>query len=125
VLTSEGLVGRIAAVGPNRAQVLLLGDPNLRVAALIQEKDVRENGIVLSSSGPLDSMVDFQYFSRNTGIKPGQSVITSGDGGVFPKGILIGKIVDIRNNNVGLSTEARVKIAANLNSLEEVSVMFP
>lgn len=126
VLTSAGLVGRIAAIGQNRAQVLLLGDPNLRVGALVQDKDVRENGIVMSSSGPLDdNMVDLQYFSRNTAIKPGQNVLTSGDGGVFPKGILIGQIVDIRNNNVGLSTEARVKVAANLNSIEEVWVMFP
>jgi rod shape-determining protein MreC len=126
VLTSSGLVGRIAAVGQSRAQVLLLGDPNLRIGALVQDKDVRENGIIASSSAPLDNnMVEFQYFSRSTAIKPGQTVYTSGDGGVFPKGILIGQIVDIRNNNGGLSTEARVKIAANLNSLEEVAVMLP
>ncbi len=126
VLTAEGLAGRVANVGPNRSQVLLLGDPNLRVAALVQDKDVRENGIIMPSSTPLDNtMVDLQYFSHNTAIKPGQSVITSGDGGVFPRGILIGQIVDMRNNNVGLSTEARVKISANLNSLEEVWVMFP
>ena len=126
VLVTEGLVGRISIVGENRSQVLLLGDPNLRVAALVQDKDVRENGIIMSSSSPLDNtMVGLQYFSRNTAIKPGQSVITSGDGGVFPRGILIGQIVDTRNNNVGLATEARVKIAANLNALEEVWVMFP
>lgn len=125
VLTSEGLVGRVAAVGANRSRVLLLGDPNLRIGALVQDKDERENGIIISSSGPLDQMVAFQYFSRNRVIKPGQAVITSGDGGVFPKGILIGQIVDIRSNSAGLSTEARVKVAANLNSLEEVWVMFP
>jgi rod shape-determining protein MreC len=126
VLTSEGLVGRVVAVGPSRAQVLLLGDPNLRVGAVIQDKDVRENGIIISSSTPLDNnMVEFQYFSRNTAIKPGQTVITSGDGGVFPKGIVIGQIVDLQTKSAELSTEARVKIAANLNSLEEVWVMFP
>ncbi len=126
VLVSSGLIGRIAAVGANRSQVLVLGDPNLRVGAMIQEKEVRENGIIISTSGPLDNnLVNFQYFSRNTEIKPGQSVITSGDGGVFPKGILIGQIVDLRENNTGLSTEARVKLGANLSSLEEVWVMFP
>lgn len=126
VLTAEGLVGRVAAVGQNRAQVLLLGDPNLRVGALIQDKDLRENGIIASSSAPLENnMVEFQYFSHSTAIKPGQTVITSGDGGVFPRGIHIGQIVDVRNNNGGLSTEARVKVAANLNSLEEVWVMLP
>jgi rod shape-determining protein MreC len=123
VLTSDGLVGRIAAVAANRSLVLLLGDPNLRVGALVQE--VRENGIVQSSGTPIDRMVEFQFFSHNTAIKPGQNVISSGDGGVFPKGILIGQIVDIGENNTGLSTQARVKLAADLNSLEEVFVMFP
>ena len=126
VLTSEGLVGKINLVGSNRSQVVLLGDPNLRIGATVQDKEVRENGIVISSGSPLDrNMVDFQYFSRNNAIKPGQSVITSGDGGVFPKGILIGQIVDLHNNTSGLSTEARVSVAANLNALEEVWVMFP
>ncbi len=126
VMISDGLVGRVSVVGANRSQVLLLGDPNLRVGALIQDKEVRENGIIISSSGPLDNnMVDLQYFSRNSAIKPGQPVVTSGEGGIFPKGILIGQIVDIRNNSVGLSTEARVKITANLSSLEEVWVIFP
>lgn len=126
VLTSEGLVGRIAVSGSNRSRVLLLGDPNLRVGALVQDKEVRENGIIMSGSGPLDyNLVDLQYFSRNTAIKPGQNVVTSGDGGIFPKGILIGQIVDTRNDHIGLSIEARVKLAANLNTLEEVWVMWP
>ncbi len=126
VLVPEGLVGRISAVGATRSQVLLLGDPNMRVGALVQDKDARENGIVISSSSPLEqSMVTFQYFSRSSVIKPGQNVITSGEGGVFPKGIPIGQIVDIRDNSLGLSTDARVRVSADLNSLEEVLVMFP
>lgn len=126
VLTAEGLVGRIAVTAPNRSLVLLLGDPNLRVGAIISDKDVHEAGIVLSTSAPLDNnMVQFQYFSHNTAIKPGQSVVTSGDGGVFPKGIPIGQIVDLQSKSTELSTEARVKVAANLNALEEVWVMFP
>ncbi len=126
VLTSQGLVGRTSVVGQNRSQVLLLGDPNLRVGASISDKEVRENGITISTSGPLDNnLVNFQYFSRNNAVKPGQTVITSGEGGVFPKGIVIGQILDVRNSNIGVSSEARVKVAANLNSLEEVWVMFP
>lgn len=126
VLTSDGLVGRIAVVGSGRSLVLLLGDPNLRVGATIADKDVHETGIIISTTAPLDNnMVDFQYFSRNTAIKPGQTVMTSGDGDVFPRGIPIGQIVDLRNKSGELSTEARVKVAAELNSLEEVWVMFP
>jgi rod shape-determining protein MreC len=125
VRTIEGLVGRISAVGATRSQVLLLGDPNLRVAAVIQ--DTRETGIVLSdSSYPLENnMVDLGYLSRTSEIKPGQIVETSGDGGLFPKGIRIGQIVDSQPADQGLSMEARVKLFARMNALEEVWVMLP
>ena len=52
-------------------------------------------------------------------------MVTSGEGGIFPKGIPIGKIVDVQPVDYGSRTEARVKLAANLNALEEVWVMFP
>jgi len=125
VRTMEGLIGRISAVGATRSQVLLLGNPDLKVAAVIQ--DTRETGIVFSgSSNPLENnMVDLGYLSRSSEIKPGQIVATSGDGGLFPKGIPIGTIVDSQPADQGLSMEARVKLFAKMNSLEEVWVMGP
>lgn len=125
VRTMEGLVGRISVVGTTRSQVILLGDPNLKVAAVIQ--DTRETGIVFSgSSNPLENnMVDLGYLSRASEIKPGQIVETSGDGGLFPKGIRIGQIVDSQPADQGLSMEARVKLFAKMNALEEVWVVLP
>ena len=70
-------------------------------------------------------LVELGYLSRNANLKPGQNVVTSGEGGIFPKGIPIGKIVDVQPVDYGSRTEARVKLAANLNALEEVWVMFP
>ncbi len=58
-------------------------------------------------------------------MKSGQGVITSGLGGVFPKGIPIGQMVDARPVEFGLYTEARVKLSANLGALEQVWVLFP
>ncbi len=126
VLTADGLVGRVSALGDTRAQVLLLGDPNLRVGAVV-EGETRETGVILSNtSKPLENnMVDLGFLSRNSAVKPGQPVVTSGDGGIFPKGILIGHVVDSRPVEYGLSTEARVKLAARLSALEEVWVMLP
>jgi rod shape-determining protein MreC len=124
VLTSEGLVGRIAVVGFDRAQVVLTGDPNCKVSALV-ENESRDTG-VLRPSGPLESdLVVLSYLPRSTTVKPGQNVVTSGLGGVFPKGIPIGKVVDTRPVEYGLYVEARVKLAANLNALEEVWVLLP
>jgi rod shape-determining protein MreC len=124
VLTAEGLVGRVSTVGLTRSQVVLIGDPNCHVSALV-ENPAHDMGIV-SASGPLDvSLVDLTYLSGSASLKPGQNVITSGLGGVFPKGISVGQVVDSRPVEFGLYTEARVKLSANLGALEQVWVLFP
>jgi rod shape-determining protein MreC len=124
VLTTDGLVGRISSVSFTRSQVTLLGDPNCKVSARV-ENETHDAGII-GSSGPLETdFVWLGYLSRNANLKPGQSVVTSGEGGIFPKGIPIGKIVDVQPVDYGSRTEARVKLAANLNSLDAVWVMFP
>jgi rod shape-determining protein MreC len=125
VLTSEGLVGRVAEVGYTQSQVVLLGDPDCRVAVMISDNG--EQGVIApSTSNPLDySIVEMGFISRNAKLSPGQKVITSGVGGVFPKGIPVGVIVDSRSIGYGLYNEARVKLNVRLNSLEEVFVRIP
>jgi len=129
VLTPDGLVGRLQSVGEARSQVVLLGDPNLRVAAKVAGPGPAnsETGIIaVNSSTPQEEgMIDLDLLSGASGVEPGQSVVTSGEGGVFPVGIPIGTIVDKRPKEYGLSTEARVKLAANLSGLEEVWVILP
>jgi len=124
VLTTDGLVGRISSVSLTRSQVTLLGDPNCKVAARV-ENETRDTGVI-GPGGPLDTeLVELGYLSRNASLKPAQDVLTSGEGGIFPKGIPIGKIVDVQPVDYGSRTAARVRLAANLNALEEVWVMFP
>jgi rod shape-determining protein MreC len=124
VLTPEGLVGKILTVGLTRSQVVLLGDPNCKISALV-ENDTRNMGII-ESAGPFDgSLLTLDYLSKDATLKPGENVVSSGLGGIFPKGIPIGKIVDSRQVEDGLYTEARVRLAANLSGLEEVWVLFP
>jgi rod shape-determining protein MreC len=124
VLTSDGLVGRIAYVSLTRSQVMLVGDPNCKVAAQVVNEG-RDTGVI-GASGPLETeLVVLGYLSRNANLKPAQNVVTSGEGGIFPPGIPIGKIVDVQPVDYGTRAEARVKLAANLNALEEVWVLFP
>lgn len=123
VLTAEGLVGRISSVSLTRSQVVLLGDPNCKVAARVENAS-RDTGVI-GGSGPLETGIcEMAYLSRTADLKPGQNVWTSGLGGIFPKDILIGKILDSRSEDYGMSAVARVKLAANLGSLEEVWVMM-
>jgi rod shape-determining protein MreC len=123
VLSIDGLVGRISSVSLTRSQVVLLGDPNCKVAARV-DNQTRDTGVI-GGSGPLQSaIVEMGYLSRTADLKPGQNVWTSGLGGIFPKDIFIGKIIDARSDDFGMSSVARVKLGANLSALEEVWVMM-
>lgn len=124
VLTAEGLVGRVTEVGYTQSQVVLLGNPDCRVSAMIEE--TRDQGMIApSSSSPIDNiLVDLGNLSRNSKLSSGQRVVTSGLGGIFPKGILIGKIVDFRQVEY-FYPEARVALAVKMNALEEVWVKLP
>ena len=126
VLSSDGaLVGRVASVGLYDAQVVLIGDRNCRVSALVEDA-ARDMGVITAASEPTDtSLVDLAYLASNAGLKPGQAVVTSGIGGLFPKGIPVGRIADSWTADNGLSTVARVKLDANLGSLEQVWVLLP
>ena len=124
VLTTDGLVGRVSSVSYTHAQVVLISDPNCKVSALV-ENPAHDIGVI-SPGGPLDnSFVQLSYLSGNATLQAGQKVVTSGLGGVFPKGIPIGQVVDARPVEFGLYTEARVKLLVNLGSLEQVWVLFP
>src|SRR5205814_864722 len=81
----------------------------------------------IGASGPLDSgFVEMNcYMPRLANLKPGQTVKTRGDAGIFPPNIVIGQIVDSQPAEYGLYTVARVRLAANWNALEEVWVVFP
>jgi rod shape-determining protein MreC len=123
VLTSDGLVGRISSVGYTRSQVVLIEDPSCRVSARVLNP-AHDLGVI-SSGGPMEnSLVELAYLSGNANLKPGQEVVTSGAGGIFPPGIPIGQIVDSGQAEYGLYTEARVKLSANLGALDQVLVLL-
>jgi len=122
VMTMDGLIGRVTAVGLTRSQVVLIGDPNCRVAAQV-ENEARDNGVTGDASPLERELIHLNYLARNAVIKPGQRVISSDLGGNYPRGIPIGAVVDAKQVDYGLSTEARVKLFASLGSLEEVWVI--
>jgi rod shape-determining protein MreC len=126
VLTAEGLVGRVSSVGLTRSQVVLLGDPNCKASALV-ENPAHDTGIIRPTSEPLDnSLVELTYLSSSANLTAGQRVITSGLGGIFPKGIPIGWVAESAQSvEFGLYAETRVKLSANLGALEQVWVLFP
>ncbi len=124
VLTADGLVGRVSSVGYTRSQVVLIEDPACRVSARVLNP-AHDLGVI-SPGGPMEnSLVNLSYLSGNANLKPGQLVVTSGEGGIFPAGIPIGQIADSSQAEFGLYTAARVKLSANLGALDQVWVLFP
>ena len=128
VRTAEGLVGRVSEVSDTRARVVLLGDPTCPVSATVQDAQNKpvDQGVIKSPAAVLDeSIVELNFLRNATAVKPGQFVVTSDEGGLYPKGIRIGEIVDVRPVDFGLVHVARVKLAVRLNLLDDVWVVMP
>ena len=82
-----GLVGRISGVGQNTSRVILLSDASSRVPASVQPSGQRAMVAGDNSSAPL-----LDFLENSDLVRPGDRVVTSGDGGVFPAGVLIGSV---------------------------------
>jgi rod shape-determining protein MreC len=118
VITPDGVVGKIFAVYPDISQVLLLGDKESGVGALLA--DTRTQGPVKGTGEPL---VSLDYISSDEKISVGEAVLTSGQDRIFPKDLPVGKVVDFASDPKSPFMKIRVKPAAHLDRLEEVLVL--
>jgi rod shape-determining protein MreC len=115
VLKPDGLVGRVYEVGDNVSKVILIDNPNSKVAATIQR--TREQGIVV---GIGSGYCKLMYLSYETEARPGDQVIASELGNIAIKGFLIGEIVKVSKDAKSLYASAVVKPSSNLFKIEEV-----
>jgi rod shape-determining protein MreC len=118
VLTPEGIVGHIIEISTGVSKVLLINDINSSVSAIIQRN--RTQGIVVGSGGELCRT---KFLSNTADIRDGDIMVTSGLGGIYPKGITIGRLHNIVRKPTGLFLEAEVKPGADLIRLEEVLIV--
>lgn len=124
VVSAEGLVGRVEEAGESSARVVLLGDPNCRVAAVVVES--KDRGVIAPGSATVldEGLVELTYLSRHSQARAGNRVVTSGAGGIFPGGIEIGRVAEVESVGQGLYMEARVKLSVDLARLEVVWVIL-
>jgi rod shape-determining protein MreC len=118
VVTPLGVVGQVVAVTGRTAKVLLLTDPNSGVDVLVQR--TRARGIV---SGSLDNGTSLKYVKRSEDIQEGDRLVTSGLDGIFPKGIVVGIVIKVRKQTLGLFQYIEVMPAVNLTRTEEVFIV--
>lgn len=118
VISPEGVVGRVIEAARSSAKVLLITDPRSAIDSLIQR--TRDNGVVV---GENVSHVKMKYLSLEASVRVGDRVVSSGLGGVFPKGLVVGRIQRVIRPKFGLFQEAQIVPSADLSRLEEVFVM--
>jgi rod shape-determining protein MreC len=118
VLAPNGLVGRVVEVAPTSARVQLLTDSVSAVGGLIRR--TRVTGII---SGILGAGARIRYLPLMSDVAVGDEVVTSGMGGLFPKGILIGRIATVERKSGALFQEATLTPAVDLSRLEEVLIL--
>jgi rod shape-determining protein MreC len=121
VVTDAGLVGKTTTVSDSISVVLLVSDENCRVAASVE--GTREQGIVAGErvAGALTPLLDLNFLSKQANLQPGQKAYTSGVGGVFPSGLLIGTVKEFKVRE--LDAQARLTPAVDLSKLEDVFVV--
>lgn len=116
---AEGVVGRVATTTPSVSKVLLVTDPGVAIDSRVAR--TRDRGVL---SGYLDKECILRYIDLRSQVKPGDEVVTSGLDGVFPKGLPVGTIKQVRRDAQGLFLEAMVTPAVNLSEVEEVLVVL-
>lgn len=118
VVTPLGVVGQVVAVTPRTAKVLLVTDPNSGIDVLVQR--TRSRGIV---SGSLENGTVLKYVKRSEDIQEGDRLITSGIDGVFPKGMMVGTVIKVRKQHIGLFQFIEVLPAVQIPRIENVLVV--
>lgn len=118
VVTELGLVGRITQVSAAASEVMLINDPNSNVNARLQTS--RADGTV---HGQLSGTLRMELIPREAEVTPGDLVVTSGLGGAFPPGLVIGQVTSVRRFEFELFQEAEVRSLNDFDRLEFVLVI--
>jgi rod shape-determining protein MreC len=124
VLSEQGVVGRVSEAGSNYAKVLLITDSASSVSALVQTS--RASGIVRGQYG--DTLV-MEWILQSDPVKAGDIIVTAGLGlgnelrSLYPKGLVIGTVVDVTKAEVSAYQRAVVAPAVDLRKLENVLVI--
>lgn len=121
VVLSEGksLVGHVSGVTANHAWVTLVTDPSSAVSAVVQES--RAAGVVVGTGD--GDVMDMQYVRQGQAVHEGDTVMTSGEGGKTPPGLVIGRVTRVQANDQDLFQQVTVQPIATLSRLDTVLIM--
>jgi rod shape-determining protein MreC len=119
VINSQGIVGLVVEATDHYAKVMLITDPKSAVDALVQTS--RTRGII---KGGTSGYCVFNYVLRKHDLNVGETVVSSGMDGVFPKGLAIGQVADINKSETGIFQEVTIRPYVDFERLEEVLIVL-
>jgi rod shape-determining protein MreC len=119
VVTWEGVVGKVMRTSSGSSIILLVVDRNSSIDVLVQR--TRTRGLIEGEGG---SRCQLRHVPRTDDIEVGDHLITSGLGGIFPKGLSMGDVVRVERKEYGLFQEVEVRPSADCSRLEEVMVIL-
>ncbi len=122
VITARGLVGRVVRVTPMWSRVLLITDVASSANGVVQ--GTRTRGIVSGQRLPDGDGLVMRNVTQGEKIQGGDTIVTSGLGGVFPAGIVIGRVSDVRQRDTDVSQEASIEPAVDMTRLDTVLVVI-
>lgn len=123
IVTNGGLVGRVTAVSPLTSQVTLITDERSGVGAVIGEVGNPSSlGVV---SGIKDKgLLEMKYVPGTVEVKAGDFVYTTGQDGIYPAGLKLGEIVEVRSGSATVSHTIYIKPTSGISSMQEVAVLL-
>ena len=125
VVTGGGIVGRIITVSPWASQVMLLTDEKAGAGAVVGQ--LGQSGALGSVRGRADlgvALIEMRYVSGTEKVEVGDNVMTTGQDGIYPPGLNVGRVVEVKTGSATQAHQILIQPGAQLDHLEEVAVLL-
>jgi rod shape-determining protein MreC len=125
VVTAGGIVGRVITVSPWASQVMLITDEKAGAGAVVGQ--LGQSGALGSVRGRADlgvSLVEMRYVSGLEKVEVNDYVMTTGQDGIYPAGLNVGRVVDVKHGTATQAHQILIQPGAQLDHLEEVAVLL-
>jgi rod shape-determining protein MreC len=125
VVTAGGIVGRIITVGPWSSQVMLITDEKAGAGAVVGQ--LGQSGALGSVRGRADmgvGLIEMRYVSGLEKVEVNDYVMTTGQDGIYPAGLNVGRVIDVKNGTATQAHQILIQPGAQLDHLEEVAILL-
>jgi rod shape-determining protein MreC len=123
VVTPGGIVGRVVAVGPFSAQVMLITDEHSGVGGVVGQLG-QSNAIGPVKGLGQNGTLEMRFVSGLEVVNPGDYVLTTGQDAIYPPGLNVGEVIEVRKGTATVPQTIYIKPGARLNALQEVLVLL-